>query len=576
MHRIAAMSLIIIVLATGIWLGIQPLKPPSPPSESDADYPAYHQMMANLKAMTLAPHPSGSEELASVRAYLLAQIRAMGLEATIEKVRYTVADVEADILERNGAPKFNNNHVGEPPPADAFKDTIRRRAHFDENDEVVLQNILVKLDAPGTDRGILLSAHYDTKPTTPGAADDMISVSAMLEAMREQADKANLRSDLYFLFTDGEELGALGAKAFVQSHPELLDTIDLVVNFEARGNRGGLLMFETSDDNLDAVRYFQSASSRPLAYSFTTALYRRMPNGTDLTHYLKAGYTGLNFAAAEGVEHYHRLSDSFENLDRGTAYHFLQTVMEMANHAASEPFQDSRRQDSLYFPLFPGHLAVMSRAASYALSAAAALFAVWWMIVQIRTDKVRLRMIFVEAGWLLGGVVGAALFSWGIVFGLTRLMQLDESTNNDTVFLSVILALGACVLAAGSLLVRKLSLRQAIAGLVPLLLLLIVGSAALFQDISYLFSFATLGILVVALLDRYRIGRWIATAVVGAGIGFLYAPVCWLIYVLFMLPFAPVVAAISVIPISMAAALLATTSKDASGPNRSAALFTSS
>jgi len=569
MSRIISIILLMIVFVTGIGLGWKILRPPMPPSESDTDYPAYVRMMANLKAMTVAPHPPGSKELESVRTYLLEQIRAMGLEPKIENVTYTVADVMADMFERNGVPDFENMPplVNGLSHEDNFKSGIRTRAHFDEKDELVLQNILVKLDAPETDRGILMSAHYDTKKTTPGAADDMVSVTSLLEAMREQAGNPNLQSDLYFLFTDGEELGTLGAKAFVRSHPELLDTIDLVVNFEARGNRGGLLMFETSDDNLDEVRYLQSASPRPLAFSFTTALYHRMPNGTDLTRFLNAGYSGLNFAAAEGVENYHEESDSFENLDRGTAYHFLLTVLEVADHAAQVPFEDGRNQDSLFFPLLPGYLVIMSKAASYVLSAAAAGFALWYMIFQIRMGSLRLRTIIAGMGWLLGWMAGAAVLSWGIVSGVTRLLHLGESTNNDTVFLSILFAVGACTLAAGIIRVHKLSLHEALAGLLPLLLLLIVGSAVLFQDISYLFSLATLGILVVALLDRYRIGRWIATAVVSTGIVLLYTPVCWLIYVLFMLPFTPVAVAISVIPISMASALLATISKDAAERN---------
>ncbi|UQZ84587.1 Peptidase family M28 [Paenibacillus konkukensis] len=566
MRRIISIVLMMIVLATGIGLEVQLLRPPTPPSESDVNYPAYERMMANLKAMTVAAHPSGSTELESVRAHLLEQIRAMGLEPKVEKVTYTVTDVMADMFERNGVPDFENL----PPLAnglsheDNFKNGIRARAHFDENDTLILQNILVKLDAPSTDRGILISAHYDTKPTTPGAADDMVSVAAILEAMREQAMNPNLQSDLYFLFTDGEELGTLGAKEFVRSHTELPGSIDLVINFEARGNRGGLLMFETSDDNLDAVRYFQSASSRPLAFSFTNGLYRRMPNGTDLTRYLKAGYSGLNFAAVEGVESYHEKSDSFDNLDRATAYHFLITTLEMADHAAQVPFKDGRKQDSLYFSLWPGYLVIMSKAVSYVLSAAAAGFALWYMIFQIRTGGLRLRTMIAELVRLLGWMAGAAVLSWGIVSGVTRLLHLSESTNNDTAFLSIFFAVGACVLAVSTIRDSKLSLHESLAGLLPLLLLLIIGSSVLFQDISYLFSLAAMGILVVTLLDRYRIGRWVSSVVVGTVIVFLYAPVCWLIYVLFMLPFTPVVVAISVIPIWIVSALLATVSKEPS------------
>lgn len=559
MSRIISIILLMIVLVTGIGLGAHLFQPPMPPSKSDANYPAYEQMMSNLKAMTVAAHPSGSKELESVRAHLLEQIHTMGLKAKVEKVTCTVDDVKADLFERKGRPDFKNMPtINGISPEESIKNTIRNKAHFDKNDKLVLQNILVKLDAPGTDRGILLSAHYDSKPETPGAADDMISIVAMLEAMRQQAGKPNLKSDLYFLFTDGEELGTMGAKSFVRSHPELQNKIDLVVNFEARGNRGSLLMFETSDRNLDAVHYLHSASSRPLSFSFLAALYHRMPNGTDLTRFLKAGYSGLNFAAAEGAENYHEKTDNFANLDRGTAYHFLLTALEVADHAAQVPFEEGGKQDSLFFPLSPSYLLIMSSFTSYILSLVAVVLAIWWMILQIRKGNFQLRAIMTGTGWLLGVMIGAALLSWGIVAGVTQVMHLGESTNNDKVFFSIFFLVSICTLIVGIIRTRKLSLREALAVFMPLHLLLIVGSAVLFQEISYLFSLTTLGILIVALLDKYRIGRWIASIVVGAGTVFLYTPVCWLIYVLFMLPFTPVAVAISVIPISIVSALFVT------------------
>ncbi|MCQ6268620.1 M28 family metallopeptidase [Fictibacillus sp. WQ 8-8] len=559
MPRIISVILVFIVLVTGIGLGAQLFLPPTPPDKSDAHYPAYERMMANLKAMTVTAHPSGSKELESVRAHLLEQIRMMGLKATIDKVTYTVDDVKADQFERKGRPDFENMRtINGISPEEAIKNTIRAKAHYDKNDKVVLQNILVKLDAPGTDRGILLSAHYDSEPETPGAADDMMSVVALLEAMRKQAGNSNLKSDLYFLFTDGEELGTLGAKSFVRSHPELQNKIDLVVNFEARGNRGPLLMFETSDDNLDAVNYLQSASSRPLSFSFLTALFHRMPNDTDLTRFLQAGYSGLNFAAAEGVEHYGRETDTFANLDRGTAYHYLLTTLEVADHAAQVPFEEGGNQDSLFFPLSPSYLLIMSSFTSYILSLVVVVLTIWWMILQIRKGNFRIRTIMTGTGWLLGAMIGAALLSWGIVAGVTQVMNLGESTNNDKVFFSIFFLMSICTLIAGIIRARKLSLREALAVFMPLHLLLIVGSAVLYQEISYLFSLTTLGILIVALLDQYRIGRGIASIVVGVAIVFLYTPVCWLIYVLFMLPFTSVAVAISVIPTSIVSALFVT------------------
>jgi hypothetical protein len=317
-------------------------------------------------------------------------------------------------------------------------------------------------------------------------------------------------------------------------------------------------MFEISDDNLDAVNYLRAASSRPLSFSFLTALFHHMPNDTDLTRFLKAGYSGLNFAAAEGTENYGRETDTFVNLDRGTAYHFLLTALEVADHAAQVPFEEGGKQDSLFFPLSPSNLLIMSSFTSYILSLVVVVLTIWWMISQIRKGTFRLRTLLTETGWLLGAMIGAALLSWGIVAGVTQVMHLGESTNNDKVFFSMFFLMSICTLIAGIIRARKLSLREALAVFLPLFLLLIVGSAVLFQEISYLFFLSTLGILVVALLGRYQIGRWIASVVVDTTIVFLYTPVCWLIYVLFMFEFTPVAVAISVIPISMVSVLFVT------------------
>ncbi len=336
--------LIFIVLTIGGFFGSQIMKPPAPPAESDTDYPSYQRMLANLEAMTIEPHPSGSKEIERVRTYLLTQIHAMGLNPVVESEKITIKDVfnsqEARYARKNGL----EPSIQEPLNEEAKKgieDTIRQKAVFNKNGEVILKNILVKLDAPDTEQGVLIVSHYDTKKTTPGAADDMVSVSAILEALREQSKNQALKNDLYFLFTDGEEVGTMGAEAFVKSHPELKSTIKLVINFEARGNSGSLFMFQTSDNNYNLMRYLQSAISRPLAFSFTTALYRRMPNDTDLTHFLNAGYSGFNFAAIEGVEAYHKPSDSFANLNRSTAYNYLKTALEIVRYSGQEKFQQT-------------------------------------------------------------------------------------------------------------------------------------------------------------------------------------------------------------------------------------------
>lgn len=538
--------LMIVVFVVGISVGFLQVKPPALPSESNTDYPAYKRMLDNLKDMTVVPHPAGSKELESVHIHILSQIHEMGLEPIVETEVYTIEDIKSELSD-------------EPGEENEIEDYIRNEARFNKNDELILKNILVKLDAPNTDRGVLMMAHYDTEKGTPGAGDDMISVCALLEAIRKQSKNINLKNDIYFLFCDGEELGAFGSKAFIKSHPELKESIDLVINVDGRGNRGGVLMFESSAYNYDLMRYFKLANSRPLAFSFTSSLYRKMSNSTDMTSFLDAGYSGINFTVTEGVENYGAMSDNYENFNPRTAYNYLRTVQEMADYSAKEQFQgNSSKQDGVYFPFLPGHLVLMSNTEAYTLSGFVGLADLFWLILQIRHGRVRISGIAISTGWLIVTMAVMTLLSWCIVSLATQIMHLGESSNTETLFFCQTLVLTVGTLVISFLRMRKQSLTEVVAGLMPLLLLLIIGTTVFFISISYLFTLPTLGLLLVVILERYNIGRLIVATALCVGVLLLYVTVCWLVYVAFMLPITPVVIGFSVLPISIIVAFFAT------------------
>ncbi|WP_440064670.1 M28 family peptidase [Streptosporangium sp. OZ121] len=91
-----------------------------------------------------------------------------------------------------------------------------------------MDNIVATLPGRDPTGTVMVAAHYDSAAMGPGASDDGAAVAAMLEtvrALRAQEDQegrgggGNLRNDLVFLMTDGEEDGVLGAEAFVREHP---------------------------------------------------------------------------------------------------------------------------------------------------------------------------------------------------------------------------------------------------------------------------------------------------------------------------------------------------------------------
>ncbi len=79
--------------------------------------------------------------------------------------------------------------------------------------------INIVAERPGTDAAagtILLGAHYDTVPESPGADDNATGVAAVLEVARLLANRETPRT-LKLVFFDSEEVGLLGSLAFAST-----------------------------------------------------------------------------------------------------------------------------------------------------------------------------------------------------------------------------------------------------------------------------------------------------------------------------------------------------------------------
>ena len=126
-----------------------------------------------------------------------------------------------------------------------------------------------------------------------------------------------LERDLIVLFPDGEEDGFHGSHLFVNEHPWARD-VGIVLNFDARGNSGPSIMFETSEENGWLISQFAQAVNQPLATSLSMDIYQVLPNDTDLTVFKRAGMGGLNFAFGSGLAYYHTADDTPANLDQRT------------------------------------------------------------------------------------------------------------------------------------------------------------------------------------------------------------------------------------------------------------------
>ncbi|HEX7286794.1 MAG TPA: M20/M25/M40 family metallo-hydrolase [Candidatus Angelobacter sp.] len=213
------------------------------------------------------------------------------------------------------------------------------------------ENIVARLPGSGGGKSVLLVAHYDSVPISFGASDDGAGVAVLLETARVLQSLPRLKRDVVFLFTDGEELGLLGAQAFVAEHPQAANA-GVVMNFEARGTRGPAILFETSNQNGALMQGVSRTVRSPVANSLSYEIYKRLPNDTDFSVFKRAGYPGLNFAFIDEVVHYHTLMDSGQNLDPGSLQHEGDYAVDLARWFGDSLEDNLKSQGSVtYFDL---------------------------------------------------------------------------------------------------------------------------------------------------------------------------------------------------------------------------------
>lgn len=304
-----------IVFLLLIFIGLKRADPPAPqPAAADPAGFSAERAMARLPGIASVPHPTGTAANAQVRDYLVEQLTRMGLQPQVQSA--TVVAPEASAIAR-------------------------------------IDNVLVRL--PGRARGgkaVLLAAHYDSAPNAPGAADNGASVAAVLETLRALQAGPALDNDVIALFTDAEEVGLLGARAFVDQHPWAKE-VGVALNFEFRGNSGPFWMFETSTGNAGLIDGLRGSVKLALSNSLLYEVYKNLPNDTDMSVFKRAGMAGMNFAAAERHTSYHTALDNIASLDRRSVQHEGDIMLALARHFGTHDLQQAGRGDAVYFDL-PG------------------------------------------------------------------------------------------------------------------------------------------------------------------------------------------------------------------------------
>jgi hypothetical protein len=277
------------------------------------------------------------------------------------------------------------------------------------------RNLIARLPGRASTGAVLLVAHADSVPTGPGAGDDGAAVAAALETLRALRAGPPLRNDVRVLLTDAEEMGLVGARAFVADEERLRD-VRLVLNFDARGNAGPVLMFQTDGGNDRLVAEYADAAPVPGANSLMEAIYRRMPNDTDFTMFQGRGLAGMNFALIEGYRAYHGPADTPEALSRASLQHVGETMLALARRFGDADLRDLGGGDAVYFDVLGAGVVRYPPGLAIPLAIATAAGFAWALARRRRRAPVR------RAGVAVGVVASAlAVLVAGLVaFALSR------------------------------------------------------------------------------------------------------------------------------------------------------------
>ncbi len=275
--------------------------------------------------------------------------------------------------------------------------------------------------APGDGKAIILLAHYDSVPAGPGASDDQSGVATILETIRAlKARGLKSKHPILAVFTDGEEAGLLGAAAFV-ANPALKARVGVVVNAEARGNNGPSLLFQTSPGDSRLIDLYANNVPGYATSSLFAVIYKLLPNDTDLTVFLNAGFTGFNFAFSGNVAHYHTPLDTRAHLDPSTLQMHGDSVLGVVSGLMQTDFAALQGPDAIYLtllgkfvPRLPAGWALPLSLAALVLLAAAAFLSrgeVLGIGRRLAAAAIPLAMVLgaAAAGWLLHTI--AALVS---------------------------------------------------------------------------------------------------------------------------------------------------------------------
>jgi hypothetical protein len=386
-------AIVLVVVLTILSIG--PLVTPPAPQSLSPDEFSTDRALAHTAQIAIEPHPIGSEEIVAVRHYIVNELTTIGFFPEMQETK---------------APDY----FGTPGRT------------------VDVVNIVARLEGVDSSGAMLLMAHFDSVPTTPGANDNAAAVGVLLEIGRLLTQRAPLANDVILLFTDGEEpFPRFGSSAVVEDHA-WADDVGFVANLEAVGGSGPSTVAEVAGPRRWVIGGYATNASNPAAYSFITEIVGKLGDiGTDFDSFRELGIPGIHFAYMRGSPIYHTMEDSMDSVSADSVGHHATNVLGIIDAFGGADLANPPESDAgVYFTVGRSFLIRYSIPWVLPLTALAILVFGVALLVGVRRDGMRLKAALTYAVVVFGAMLAAVVVTtlvWLMIVGFRSSPRVAES-----------------------------------------------------------------------------------------------------------------------------------------------------
>lgn len=281
-----------------------------------------------------------------------------------------------------------------------------------------IQNIVVKLYGQNDNNSLLLNAHFDSVPTSPGGSDDGINCAVMLEILRKYSKHGTrLVHNVIFLFNGAEESGLQASHGFITKHKWAKES-KVIINLEAAGSGGKIVMFQTGPNKVWLNEdYGKVPYPRGQAASEELFQSEVIPSDTDFRVFRDFGnMVGIDMAFVKDGYRYHTKYDRFDNIPLGSYQHVGDNVMSLVKNMANNPELGNENAESgkvVFFDLFGGYFVSYNTSTAVILNLSIFVLSLLVFLLSLRRFNLG---ITVNTVLYFNQIFAVTLFGWLLSF----------------------------------------------------------------------------------------------------------------------------------------------------------------